>query len=207
MVNKANFSTKARRDIMLANRAKDGDQEAFSELLGLYREPLYYLLLKMVHNKSDAEDLTIEAFEKAFRKIKYYNSSFAFSTWLYKIASNHGIDFLRKKKNEEELVSIDKNKELEKEEYYKTIFITEKGPNPEEKFENKQRTELMKSLIRRLPPNYRRILVLRFYEDYSYSEIADNLGVPLGTVKARLHRSRELLAGIITKHSENQNPI
>lgn len=207
MVNDTNFSYKARRDLLLVNRARKGDQEAFTELMGLYREPLFYLLLKMVKNKSDAEDLTIEAFEKAFRKIESYNKDYAFSTWLYKIASNHGIDFLRKKNSSETHISIDKNEDLDNDEYYKTIFIPEDAPNPEEKIVNKQRKQLLKSLIKRLPPDYRRILVLRFYEEYSYNEIAEKLDIPIGTVKARLFRSRELLAGIIQKHTERHSPL
>ncbi|MEA2043516.1 MAG: sigma-70 family RNA polymerase sigma factor [Bacteroidota bacterium] len=202
MVDKSNFSTKARRDILLVNRAKEGDQEAFTEILGLYREPLYFLLYRMVSHKGDAEDLVIETFEKAFRNIRQYSDNYAFSTWLYKVATNHCIDFLRKKKNKLKPLSIDRNDDLGQDEYYKYIFISDNKPNPEEELILEQKSEILMKLIKKLPPNYRRVLVLRYYEDYSYAEIAEELDVPLGTIKARLHRSRELLSGIIEEHND-----
>ena len=93
-----NLSDKARRDYMLVKKATDGDQKAYAELLDRYRDAIYYMLLKMVNNASDAEDLTIEAFGKAFKNLNQYAPNYAFSTWLFKIATNNCIDFIRKKK-------------------------------------------------------------------------------------------------------------
>ena len=92
------FSDKAKRDFQLVERAQDGDEQAFTQLLATYRDSIYFMVLKMVRNKVDAEDLTIEAFGKAFRNIEQYSPDYAFSTWLFRIASNNCIDFLRRKK-------------------------------------------------------------------------------------------------------------
>lgn len=195
-----NFSDKAKRDFELIKLAKQGDQAAFAQLLGYYRESLYFLLLKMVSSKEDAEDLTIETFEKAFRKINTYKPSYAFSTWLFRIATNHGIDFLRTSEKRFMNVSIDENFNSEGE-YHKQIVISENEPNPEEKIESIQKKDILKRIIQKLPVDYRRILVLRYFEEYSYGEISEKLELPLGTVKARLHRSRELLMSTLKKHN------
>ena len=93
------LTTKAVYDYGLVKRAvNSGDQKAFAELMHRYRESVYYMMLKMCNNKDDAEDLTIEAFGRAFKKLDQYSPSYAFSTWLFKIASNNAIDFIRKKK-------------------------------------------------------------------------------------------------------------
>lgn len=195
-----NFSDKAKRDFELIKLAKEGDQSAFAQLLGYYRESLYYLLLKMVNSKEDAEDLTIETFEKAFRKIDTYKPSYAFSTWLFRIATNHGIDFLRTSEKKMVNVSIDENFNSE-DNYHKKIVITENEPNPEEKIVSIQKKDILKRIIQKLPVDYRRILVLRYFEEYTYGEISEKLNLPLGTVKARLHRSRELLISTLKKHN------
>ncbi|NMD01463.1 MAG: sigma-70 family RNA polymerase sigma factor, partial [Bacteroidales bacterium] len=100
-----NLSNKALQDYVLVQQAIKGDEKSFAELMGRYRDSIYFMLLKMVANKVDAEDLTIEAFTKAFRNLSQYSPSFAFSTWLFKIATNNCIDFLRKKKTD--IISID----------------------------------------------------------------------------------------------------
>src|SRR3989339_2161711 len=94
-----NHSENALHDFKLVEAAKTGDQKAYAELLGRYRDTIYFMLLKMVKNKADADDLTIEAFGKAFKNIQQYSPQFAFSTWLFKIATNNCIDYLRKEKN------------------------------------------------------------------------------------------------------------
>ena len=95
-VNK-DLSDKAKNDLLLVNQAKKGNEKAFASLMNRYRDSIYYMLLKMVNNPYDAEDLTIEAFGKAFRNIESYTPKFAFSTWLFKIATNNCVDFIRKK--------------------------------------------------------------------------------------------------------------
>jgi len=195
-----NFSDKARRDYWLIQEAKRGDQSAFAELMGYYRESLYFLLLKMVNSKEDAEDLMIETFEKAFRKIHTYKPVYAFSTWLFRIATNHGIDFLRTSEKRNNEIYIDSDFDYDND-FQKSIVIKESSMNPEEKIVSNQKKNLIKSIIQKLPPDYRRVVVLRYFEEYSYNEIAEKLDLPLGTVKARLHRSRELLMSTLKKHN------
>src|SRR6185369_13537595 len=92
------FSARAQEDLELVDLAKKGDQVAFGKLMSRYRDSIFFMVLKMVHNRDDAEDLTLEAFGKAFNSINNYSADFAFSTWLFKIATNNCIDFIRKKK-------------------------------------------------------------------------------------------------------------
>jgi len=198
-----NFSEKAVRDYHLIEKAKKGDEHAFAELLGYYKESLLHLLLKMVKSKEDAEDLMIETFEKAFRKIRSYKSDFAFSTWLFRIATNHGIDYIRSvQQNKYDNVYIDKVYKYDND-FQKSVIIKEDSLNPEEKIVNSQEKNIIKEVVQKLPPDYRRIVVLRYFEDYSYNEISEKLNLPIGTVKARLFRSRELLQSILAKHNIN----
>jgi len=125
-----NFSSKAKQDIVLVEQALQGSQKAYAELLDRYRDTIYFMLLKMVKNKNDAEDLTIEAFGKAFKNLEQYTSDFAFSTWLFRIASNNCIDFLRKRKAV--TISIDDN--YEKDDYEYSFNIESSELNPEENF-------------------------------------------------------------------------
>jgi RNA polymerase sigma factor (sigma-70 family) len=192
----ANLSEKAQRDYMLVLRATEGDQRAYAELLGRYRDAIYYMLLKMVNNSSDAEDLTIEAFGKAFKNISQYAPNYAFSTWLFKIATNNCIDFIRKKKTSH--VSLDQtNEEHEK----ATKDIQAPSLDPEEALINDQKIHLMRSLVSKLKPRYRKLIELRYFNELSYEEIAEELELPIGTVKAQLFRARELLFNILKNTS------
>jgi len=197
-----NFSDKAKRDLTLVQAAMNGDQKAFSDLLDLYKDSIYFMLLKMVNNKIDAEDLTIEAFGKAFKNIDLYTPNFAFSTWLFKIATNNCIDYLRKKKMEKKTVSIDKE-EVEDGFYEPQINLMAEDPDPEEVMIMRQKEVLLKSIVQKLNLRYRRLIELRYFDELSYLEIANELKIPVGTVKARLFRSRELLLNILKKTKAN----
>jgi len=187
-----NLSEKARHDYTLVKRATAGDQRAYAELMGRYRDAIYYMLLKMVNNASDAEDLTVEAFGKAFKNITQYAPNYAFSTWLFKIATNNCIDFIRKKKANH--VSLDHtNEEHER----ATKDIQASIPDPEESLINDQKIKMMRSLVSKLKPRYRKLIELRYFSELSYEEIADELELPIGTVKAQLFRARELLYNIL----------
>jgi len=187
-----NLSDKARHDYNLVMRATSGDQRAYAELMERYRDAIYYMLLKMVNNASDAEDLTIEAFGKAFKNINQYAPNYAFSTWLFKIATNNCIDFIRKKKANH--VSLDHtNEEHER----ATKDIQAPIPDPEETLINDQKMRLMRSLVSKLKPRYRKLIELRYFSELSYEEIAEELELPIGTVKAQLFRARELLYNIL----------
>lgn len=192
----SNLSDKGKYDLKLVGQAIDGDQKAYAELMERYRDAIYFMLLKMVNNKSDAEDLTIEAFGKAFKSIKQYTPTYAFSTWLFKIATNNCIDFIRKKKAN--LVSIDQP--IEDEDGVQSLpasNIHSGGLDPEEILIKDQNIQLVKTLVLKLKPRYRRLIELRYFKEYSYDEIADELSIPLGTVKAQLFRARELLHNIL----------
>jgi RNA polymerase sigma-70 factor (ECF subfamily) len=187
-----NLSDKAQHDYALVTKAIQGDQRAYAELMGRYRDAIYFMLLKMVNNPSDAEDLTIEAFGKAFKNIKQYTPNYAFSTWLFKIATNNCIDFIRKKKAN--LVSLDQSQE---EEDTVPITIEANTLDPEESLIKQQKVVLMRSVVSKLKPRYRRLIELRYFSEYSYEEIAQELDLPIGTVKAQLFRARELLFNIL----------
>lgn len=193
-----NLSAKAQHDYMLVERAKTGDQKAYAELMDRYKDSIYFMLLKMVNNKSDADDLTIEAFGKAFKNIKQYTPNYAFSTWLFKIASNNCIDFIRKKR--ENAISIDKQ---EVDEEQPSIHLPSNTPDPEESLIKNQKVVMMHAVIKELKPNYQTLIQLRYLKEYSYEEIANELNLPLGTIKAQLFRARELLFNILktTKQS------
>ena len=186
-----NLSDKAKYDFDLVQKAVDGDQKAFAELMGRYRDAIYFMLLKMVNNRSDAEDLTIEAFGKAFKNIQQYSPNYAFSTWLFKIASNNCIDYLRKKRTN--YVSIEGSGNGEDRENEPTIHLKDETPDPEEHLIKEQKALLMRTIVQKLKPRYRLLIELRYFKEYSYEEIAEELDLPIGTVKAQLFRARELL--------------
>ena len=190
----SHLSEKAQKEFELVKLARDGDQKAYAELLQRYRDSIYFLLLKMINNKDDAEDLTIEAFGKAFKNIHQYTPDYAFSTWLFKIASNNCIDFIRRKKKK--LLSIDKRQENE-DGIDTSIHLKSDMLDPEEKFVKKQKIKMLHELVSKLKPRYRILVELRYFKELSYEEIAQHLDIPLGTVKAQLFRAREFLQNVL----------
>lgn len=196
----SDLSDKARRDYELVQSAMAGNQMAYTKLMGLYRDPLFFMMKRMVQNVDDAEDLTIEAFGKAFKMLKNYTPKYAFSTWLFKIASNHCIDFLRKQ-NKYKMLSIDEN--IDDEDMTPGNLIKAEVLDPEEKMIREQKDNILQEFIKKLHPDYQEILKLKYFYDLSYLEIAEELKIPLGTVKARLYRSKELL--LTTIKSGNLN--
>ncbi|MCH7534958.1 MAG: sigma-70 family RNA polymerase sigma factor [Bacteroidetes bacterium] len=192
---KLKLSEKAYHDYKLVCSAvEDQDQKAYAELMDRYRDSIYFMLLKMVNNRDDAEDLTIEAFGKAFKKLHQYAPDYAFSTWLFKIASNNCIDFIRKKK--QIMLSIDKKVENE-EGGEVTIDLKAETLDPEEKIIEKQKIIMMREVVHKLKPRYRELIELRYFSEFSYEEISDQLEIPLGTVKAQLFRAREFLQNLM----------
>ena len=186
------LSSKAQLDVELVQQAVAGNQRAYAELMDRYRDAIYYMLLKMVNNAADAEDLTIEAFGKAFKNIKQYTANFAFSTWLFKIASNNAIDFMRKKKLNN--VSID---ETLRDTDAIPVNIRSEQPTPEESLISEQKIVMLRSIVAKLKPRYRKLVELRYFYEYSYEEISEEMGLPIGTVKAQLFRARELLQNVL----------
>ncbi|MGI6337749.1 MAG: RNA polymerase sigma factor [Bacteroidales bacterium] len=191
------LSANARNDLVLVTRAKKGDEKAFAGLMNRYRDSLYFMLLKMVGNPSDAEDLTIESFGKAFRNLEQYTPEFAFSTWLFKIATNSCIDFIRKKQ-----VSPATIDQIHEDLDCITVNLQSDLPDPEEALINDQKIAVLRGNINRLKPQYRRLIEMRYFKEYSYEEIASELKLPIGTVKAQLFRAKSLLYNILTKSEE-----
>ncbi|MGD0709773.1 MAG: sigma-70 family RNA polymerase sigma factor [Bacteroidales bacterium] len=196
----SHLTDKALRDFKLVQLAiNKGDQKAYADLMGNYKDSIYFMLLKMTNNADDADDLTIEAFGKAFKKLHQYTPDYAFSTWLFKIASNNCIDFIRKKKKM--TFSIDKPfEDAEGNEMAQNIPAN--TPDPEENFIKKQKVKLMREVVETLKPRYRKLIEMRYFQELSYEEIADELKLPLGTVKAQLFRAREFLYNILKDSQE-----
>jgi RNA polymerase sigma factor (sigma-70 family) len=188
------LSDKARNDLLLVELAKNGNEKAFSSLLNRYRDSLYFMLLKMVNNASDAEDLTIEAFGKAFRSLDSFTPDYAFSTWLFKIATNNCIDFIRKKQ-----ISPTPIDQLHNDLEHLTVSLQSDLPDPEETLINDQKIAVLRDIVNQLKPRYRNLIELRYYKEYSYEEISTELKLPIGTVKAQLYRAKSLLFNIFTK--------
>jgi RNA polymerase sigma factor (sigma-70 family) len=189
------LSEKGIRDYQLVQQAIAGDRRAYAELLNNYRDSLYFLLLKMTNDTDDAEDLTIEAFGKAFKNLHQYSPTYAFSTWLFKIAANNCIDFIRRKKKysfsiNQSFADDDGREEL-------SSNIPSLAPDPEETIIIKQRAKVLKQVVEKLKPHYRLLIEMRYYKELSYEEIATELNLPLGTVKAQLFRAREFLYQIL----------
>ncbi len=194
------FSAKAKHDFKLIRAAvENNDGKAYAELMQIYKKPVYHVVLKMVRNPDDAEDLTIEAFAKAFRNLHKFNPEFAFSTWLFRIATNNCIDFIRKNKIKtmsiDSAIKIDNGDEI-------TIDFRDQNLNPQETTIKNQKIEIMQHVVSRLPDKYQRLVTLRYFDELSYEEIAQELKAPLGTVKAQLHRARELLYDMVKNKKE-----
>ncbi|HOF21319.1 MAG TPA: sigma-70 family RNA polymerase sigma factor [Bacteroidales bacterium] len=188
------LSEKAKADLILVEDAKKGSEKAFAGLMNRYRDSIYFMLLKMVNNPVDAEDLTIEAFGKAFRSIDSYTPRFAFSTWLFMIATNNCIDFIRKKQASP--IPVNQDKDIMD---TMTVNIQSDLPDPEEALINNQKIATLRKIVAQLKSPYREIIELRYYREYSYEEIATELKIPIGTVKAQLYRAKTLLYNIFVK--------
>jgi RNA polymerase sigma-70 factor (ECF subfamily) len=194
-----NLSEKAQQDFILVENARKGDQKAYAELMGKYRDAIFYMLLKMVNNSSDAEDLTIEAFGKAFKNINQYTPNFAFRTWLFKIATNNCIDFIRKRRGN--VISLDQSLH-DDDSSTPSAHIQSDSPDPETHMINQQKIKLLRDVVNKLKPRYRKLVELRYFSEYSYEEISQELELPIGTVKAQLFRARELLYNILKNTEE-----
>jgi RNA polymerase sigma-70 factor (ECF subfamily) len=188
------LSEKAKNDLVLVEQARNGNEKAFASLLNRYRDSIYFMLLKMVNNASDAEDLTIEAFGKAFRSLETYTPNFAFSTWLFKIATNNCIDFIRKKQASPSIID-----QASDEMNGYTVNIQSDMPDPEETLINRQKFAQLREVVSQLKPRYRNLIELRYYKEYSYEEISKELDLPIGTIKAQLFRAKTLLYNVLNK--------
>ncbi len=189
------FSDKALRDFHLIDQATlAGDEQAYADLMQLYKKPVYHMVLKMVRNIDDAEDLTIEAFAKAFRNLHKFKKDYTFSTWLFRIATNNAIDFIRKKRLDTYSLNTsftdDSGESV-------NIDVQDDTLNPAEETIKTQKIEIVQKFVTKLPAKYQKLVRLRYFDELSYEEIAVELDAPLGTVKAQLHRARELMYELV----------
>jgi RNA polymerase sigma factor (sigma-70 family) len=176
-------------DAALIKRALAGDQKAYKKLRIKYHEAIYNLIYRMIRDKDEVEDLTQEAFIKAFTSLSSFNDEFAFSTWLYKIATNNCIDYIRRKKLQ--TFSIDKPIESRESDFI--YELPDSTYEPDQELIDRQRKKMLEDAISSLPAKYRQVIHLRHVEEKEYQEIAAILKLPLGTVKAHIFRAREML--------------
>jgi RNA polymerase sigma-70 factor (ECF subfamily) len=176
-------------DTEILKRCLKGDERAYREILDRYRSPIYSLALRMVRQAQDAEDITQETFVRMFRALERYDPTRPFAAWLFTIASRLCIDHLRRRRLKPiSLIQRDASTAEEHE-----IEIEDPGLLPDELAVHSEEETRTRELIDSLPAHYRIVVVLRHQQDLSYEEIAETLHLPLGTVKARIHRARALL--------------
>ena len=184
------LSPRAVDDFKLVQSAIDGDEKSYATLMNRYRNSVFHAMYKMVNNRDDADDLTLEAFGKAFRKLPTYAPNYAFSTWLFKIAINNCIDHIRKKRlktlSMDDTILPDSDREF-------SHNIRDYEPDPEQTMMHDQKLMYVRRMVQKMNVKYRTMIELRYYEELSYEEIAQELSLPLGTVKAQLFRAKEIL--------------
>jgi RNA polymerase sigma-70 factor (ECF subfamily) len=176
-------------DAALVKRCLEGDERAYKELLHRYRRSVYSISFRMIGHREEARDLAQEVFIRAFRSLHRYDPSRPFSSWIFKITSNLCIDYYRRKRHS----TISLQESFEGEDDRPRIELVDPNPAPDEELFSKTRSAHLDVLLRSLPPRYRVVVVLRHKEEMSYDEIAAELDIPVGTVKARLHRAHRIL--------------
>ncbi len=198
---KSNLTEKGQRDLVLIKSALEtGDTKAYTKLMQIYRDPIFFMLKEKINNEEVAKDLTIETLGKAFKKLHLYQPNFAFSTWIFTIARNSCIDYLRK--NKLPTISIDKVS-IHDDGSHKHFDLPSSDLNPEALVIQKQRIRILRDIVEQLKPKYRDLVKLRYFKEFSYDEISEKLELPLGTIKAQLHRAREQLFNIVSGKKES----
>lgn len=188
-------NTKSERDRDLIRKiVEHGSREAYTQLLNLYFDSVYQRMYKMTSDGMDAEELTMEAFNKAFSKLNSFTGEYAFSTWLYRIARNTAIDFLRRNKQSQN-ISLDDITD----EQIRLFEMKSHFPGPEEEMIRQQQILLLREIVDNLKPNYRKIIELFYFSEMSVEEIAAELKIPANTVKIRLFRARELMFNLLNR--------
>jgi len=183
------LSASSKDDLNWVHAALNGDEKAFKLLFDKYKQALHFHLNKMVRDKEVIHDLIQEIFVKAFSNLASYQQGYAFSTWLYRIATNHTIDYLRKKK----LSTMSIDEPIVTKDGSTSIELQDIGAQADELILSEQRNRLVHDALQSLPEKYRIVIEMRHMEEKSYQEIAEALDIPLGTVKAHIFRARELL--------------
>ena len=181
-------------DKQLIELALADDQGAFSMLLSRYSKPLKAHVMNYVKVEADAEDVCQRSFEKAFREIGNYNKKYAFSTWLYTIAQNEAIDHLRRNRSAISAISLETP----------GVLSLSVDATPEDRVMEDQAVAELLTFIEQLPETYRKVAGYRFIRDFSYEDIADELSIPLGTVKTRINRARKMLMAMVENKNVNE---
>lgn len=177
--------------------AQTGNKRSFSRLVEAYQRPVYNLTYRMLGSPEEAEDAAQETFLRAYARLEQYDVNHKFSTWLFSIANHHCIDRLRKRRTK--YVSIDDNPVLEN--------LEHDGPEPEESLLNQELAAELQGLLGKLDPDYRTPLVLRYWEDCSYEEIAESMGLTVSAVKSRLFRARKQIADLYANQVATTPPL
>lgn len=189
-------SERASLDKKIVAQILTGESNLFQLLMDRYYDIIYYTILKMVYNKKDAEEVTLEAFGKAFQNLKNYSEEYAFSTWLFTIATNTAIDHLRRQKKA--TVTIE---EENKEDYETIVLAGDTQSHPDEILMQRQQSGELRALVDELKPFWQQLIEMRYYKELSYEEIAKQLKIPMGTVKNQLYRAKQKLGKI----AQNKN--
>ncbi|TVQ73056.1 MAG: sigma-70 family RNA polymerase sigma factor [Balneolaceae bacterium] len=189
MTQKTTSTDSSSKDRVLVDAALAGDQQAYQQLVDKYQRALHFHILKLVRNRDVVDDLVQEAFLKAFDCLDSYNRQYAFSTWIYRIATNHTIDYLRKKK----LSTLSIDEPVQGKDGDMQMELTDEVASTDREVIVKQRRKMVRDAVEALPEKYRLVVRMRHMQEMSYEEIAEELGLPLGTVKAHIFRARELL--------------
>lgn len=171
-------------------KAKKGNQAAFTFLLNHYWNEVYGFMLKRTENETIAEDISIETFSKAFDKIATYNSEYQFNTWLISIAKNVHIDLIRKKKSSLFIEITDEQDQT-------AYNVADTTPSAEDVLITEQNLSQLLQFIKELKPHYQEVIQLRYFQEMSYQEIANKIDEPLSNVKIKLLRAKKLLSEII----------
>ena len=179
-------------------KAKLGDQVAFTFLLDFFWNEVYGFMLKRTENETDAEDIVIETFAKAFDKIATYNPEFGFNTWLIAIAKNVHIDMLRKKKTS---LFID----ITEEDEHQAYSVVDDSNSAEDELIIEQNLAQLLQYIKQLKPAYQEVIQMRYFQEMSYQEMAESLEEPLNNIKIKLLRSKKLLSEIITSSEKKKS--
>lgn len=176
-------------DKELIDEALAGDQSAYRDLMERHKSTIFHIIMKIIRDNDIAADLVQETFMKAFTSLKTYRSEYRFSTWLYRIGANCAIDFLRKQR----IKTLSLNTPIETRDGQAEFDVPDDSFNPERDLIEQQRKLSINEAIDGLPDKYQKVIIYRHKDNKSYEEIADALNIPIGTVKARIFRARELL--------------
>ncbi|MEQ9266153.1 MAG: sigma-70 family RNA polymerase sigma factor [Balneolaceae bacterium] len=184
-----NASVSSIEDDKLVSDALSGKESSYNKLVAKYDRPIFFHIRKMIKEQEMVEDLVQEVFIKAFKNLETYSNEYAFSTWLYRIATNHTIDYLRKKK----LQTFSINDPLKTKDGEMEVQLPDNSFATDAPIIKHERKVIVQDAIENLPEKYRMVIQMRHMDELSYQEISDELDLPLGTVKAHIFRARELL--------------